>query len=233
MKYLYLLLCCLVLSSYGYSKELNIKEESLFYMRGEVDSSMATSVAVFVNKMKLLKKHEADILIDSPGGSVLDGAAILDSMKGSKIKFRCVVNTLAASMAAVILEYCDGRYATNNSIIMFHNASGTFQGDFAIIAARFGALTRYVDKMDEPVAKRLSLSLAEYKSKTNTEWWLVGAADAKLQKVIDDEAVLTIQPAFPSGSLEFKIVPKKRFPGTVDLLDNVDLIQLFKNFKLE
>jgi ATP-dependent protease ClpP protease subunit len=64
-----------------------------------------------------------DLKVDSGGGSVIAGHAIIVEMSKAKkrgIKFRCTVNTMAGSMAFTILQHCDERIAHSKSLIMQH-----------------------------------------------------------------------------------------------------------------
>lgn len=64
-----------------------------------------------------------DILVNSPGGSVLIGYMIADSIKSAKakgVKVRCAVGILAASMAFNLLASCSERYALNHAALLFH-----------------------------------------------------------------------------------------------------------------
>lgn len=128
------------------------------------------------------------IILDSPGGSVLAGAKILDYIKASKAPIHCVVDNFAASMAAMILENCDKRYASPSSIIMFHNASGTFKGEFPQIESRFNAFKKLVEGMEASVAARLGMTLKDYQAKIGPEWWITGVDEALKYKVVDEEA---------------------------------------------
>ncbi len=80
-------------------------------------------------------KKDIDMYINSPGGSVSAGLAILDCMKviSCDVKTYCI--GMAASMGAVLL--CAGtkgkRFALPNSRIMIHQPSGGSEGTAADI----------------------------------------------------------------------------------------------------
>lgn len=64
-----------------------------------------------------------DILVNSPGGSVLIGYMIADSIKAARakgVKVRCAVGILAASMAFNLLASCSERYALQHAALLFH-----------------------------------------------------------------------------------------------------------------
>lgn len=68
-------------------------------------------------------KEPIDFLINSPGGGVLAGYMLVDSMDAARkegVKIRCAVGVLAASMAFNLLAHCDERYALRHAALLFH-----------------------------------------------------------------------------------------------------------------
>ena len=64
--------------------------------------------------------------IDSPGGSVFTGFSIMNAIKSAQkkgVKVVGVVDGLAASMGACILQVCDERVAMKYSRLMIHEVS--------------------------------------------------------------------------------------------------------------
>ncbi|MBE6465948.1 MAG: ATP-dependent Clp endopeptidase proteolytic subunit ClpP [Eggerthellaceae bacterium] len=120
-----------------YSRLLN---ERIVFLGEAIDDNVANSVVA-----QLLHLESADpekdisLYINSPGGSVTAGLAILDTMN----YIRCDVSTICigqcASMAAVLLSSGKKgkRYALPNSRVMIHQPSGGAQGqqtEIAIVA---------------------------------------------------------------------------------------------------
>lgn len=126
------------------------------------------------------------LIINSPGGSVMDGADIIAAIQSSKAPVYTVCVKLCASMAALTLEYGVKRYATDRSIIMFHPASvqSLVQGELDKVVSRFSFLKRYIDKMDSYVAARSGQTYDSLKAKTTQELWL-DAEDALRGNYID------------------------------------------------
>lgn len=65
-----------------------------------------------------------DVLINSPGGSVMDGNAIYNTLKASGKTINVKVLGVAASIASVIAMAGDTIEMPANSMMMIHNASG-------------------------------------------------------------------------------------------------------------
>jgi len=69
------------------------------------------------------KDEPIDIIISSPGGSVIVGSIIVDRMeqlKNEGVVFRCVVRDLAASMAFQLLLHCSERYSAPGAFLLWH-----------------------------------------------------------------------------------------------------------------
>lgn len=168
-------------------KSLDLKKGTTVILSTEVSSFSANQVINQIQKANKAKPGQPIyLLLDSPGGSVIDGARIISTMQASKSPVYTVCLQICASMAAMILEYGEERYAVDRSIIMFHPASigGIFQGELDKIVSRFTFLQRYVDKMDHYTAKRSGQTYDQFKSKTSRELW-IDAEDALEQHYID------------------------------------------------
>ena len=79
-----------------------------------------------IHKLAQKGKQPIFLLLNSPGGSVAAGTTVLDAINAAKhngIQVKCVVGSLAASMAFVILTHCDERYTLENSKLLFHPMS--------------------------------------------------------------------------------------------------------------
>ena len=78
--------------------------------------------------IKRVKRGDSNILIriNSGGGQVTTGMRLVHLMHAAQrqgVKFTCVVDTRAASMALVIFSECDSRFATFGSSILWHSAA--------------------------------------------------------------------------------------------------------------
>jgi ATP-dependent protease ClpP protease subunit len=96
-----------------------------------VDGSMIKDVAQKIDALSQASSKPIDMFINSPGGAVLVGTTIIDSMlvaRSRGVKFRCISSVLAASMAFIILAHCDERYVLPNTKLLFHPVSTSSSG---------------------------------------------------------------------------------------------------------
>lgn len=161
---------------------LNIPENEVVYIRGAIMSNAANIVAEIKEKSKTA--GQIFLLIDSPGGSVIDGAAIVSAMEASTVKVNTVCLSICASMAFIIHQYGAKRYAVDRSILMAHPASGGVQGTMGQMKARLDVLTRYVDKLDFLITKRVNLPFGDFMTLIVSEFW-IDAEDAVKAHYVD------------------------------------------------
>jgi ATP-dependent Clp protease protease subunit len=121
------------------------------------------------------------LLIDSPGGSVVTGGAIVSAIEAASVPVYTVCLQLCASMGAMIHQYGSKRYTVSRSILMFHDASGGFIGSFEHIASQMKMINRFVHKMFANVAKRSGQNYKDFASRVGGEIWVDGedAVDLK------------------------------------------------------
>ena len=125
------------------------------------------------------------LLIDSPGGSVISGGAIVSAIEASTVPVYTVCLQICASMAAMIHQYGTKRYMVDRSILMFHNASGGFQGSLPQVASLFNTMNRFVNKMFLHAARRSNQSLKDFIVKIEHELW-IDAEDSLAQQYSDE-----------------------------------------------
>lgn len=148
------------------------------------------SVEIAIERLETIRKNggkEAYIILDSPGGSVFDGARLISYIKHSSLKVYTVCDGMCASMAAQIFSAGKKRYMTDKSVLMFHPASGGLIGTLEQMESLLTMIKRYVDRMDAEVAQRAGIDYNEFKALVLKEYWLE-TADA-LDKNLADEAV--------------------------------------------
>ena len=106
-------------------------KERIIFLTGQVNDEVASLICAQLLFLEAENaKKEISFYINSPGGVVTSGLAILDTMNYIKCPVSTVVMGQAASMGSLLL--CCGakgrRFALPNSRVMIHQPSGGFQG---------------------------------------------------------------------------------------------------------
>jgi len=108
--------------------------DNVILIQDEITSGLAFDI---VSKVRLLKKINGElttinILLNSPGGDVIETLALIDFMQSQKeqgIKFNIIVRGSAMSAAALLLTCGTGlRAASKHSKIMIHQLSTVVVG---------------------------------------------------------------------------------------------------------
>lgn len=136
-----------------YSKLLS---DRIIFLKNEVNSSTANSI---VAQLLLLEEQDKSepikFYINSPGGSITDGFAIIDTMKLINAPVHTFCVGCAASMGALLLSSGDKRCSLPNSWIMIHEPRQTIR------SATFTATDQVIDtnlvtRMRDQVVKLLA-----------------------------------------------------------------------------
>lgn len=137
-----------------------------------------------------------EIEINSPGGSVLDGYRVYNSlmqMRGRGVEIIATVNTLAASMGSVILMAANKVRIVEGGRIMIHEASQAVAGDAATHARAAKLLEEISEEIAAIYAKRTGGDPDEMRALMKKETWM-GAAEA-IERKFADEIVQFDKPA--------------------------------------
>jgi ATP-dependent Clp protease protease subunit len=139
-------------------------------LRTEVSSE---SVSKLIDQIFRIPATTIYMYIDSPGGDIISGMKLMDTMKASGKHFVCIANA-AASMAFSILQACDERLVTEPAILMQHMGAFELYGQAPnnnSMNTFAQKLFRYLNKKD---AERLGMSQKDFYQKIRNDWWLFG-----------------------------------------------------------
>jgi ATP-dependent Clp protease protease subunit len=163
-----------------------LKERIIFLGTG-VDDTVANLI---VAQLLFLESEDATkditLYINSPGGSVISGLAILDTMNLVKPDVSTICVGMAASMGAVLLSAgAKGkRFALPNARMMIHQGSAGFEGTPSDIEITAREVLYFRKKLDEILAERTGKTVEEVHHDTDRDFWM-NAEDASNYGLID------------------------------------------------
>ena len=132
-------------------------------------------------------ERDISIYINSPGGVINSGFAILDTMNLIRPPVSTICVGLAASMATVLL--CAGtkgkRYALPNSTIHMHQALGGAQGQASDVEIAAREMLRLNDKVRQMISDSTGQSYEKIAKDTDRDYYLT-AEQAKDYGLIDE-----------------------------------------------
>lgn len=167
-----------------YSRLLN---DRIVFLGEQVDSHTANLVVAQLLYLAAEDpKRDIKLYINSPGGSVYDGLAIIDTMNYIEPDVQTIGIGLQASMGAMLLS-CGAkgkRFALPNARIMIHQPSSGTEGKITDqeIALKEGIYLK--KKLTEIFAERTGKSLAQVEKDMDRDNWM-SSEEAKAYGIID------------------------------------------------
>jgi ATP-dependent Clp protease protease subunit len=162
-------------------------KDGIIFLGGPIDDHMANLI---VAQLLFLQsedpKKEIQLYINSPGGQVHAGMAIVDTMLHIKNDISTVCVGMAASMAAVILS-CGTkgkRIALPNSEVMIHQPSGGSEGQASDIEISAKHILKTRANLNKILAKNTGQSLSKIEKDVDRDFFM-DADEAKKYGIID------------------------------------------------
>lgn len=132
-------------------------------------------------------KKDIKLYVNSPGGSVVAGLAIYDTIQYIKPDVSTICVGMAASMGAMILAAgAKGkRFALPNSEILIHQIMGGAEGQATEIEITAKQILKLKGRLNQILAKHTGLTLAKIEKDTDRDYYM-SAAEAKEYGIIDE-----------------------------------------------
>ncbi|HEY0979369.1 MAG TPA: ATP-dependent Clp endopeptidase proteolytic subunit ClpP [Candidatus Paceibacterota bacterium] len=171
----------------GYDIYSRLLKDRIVFLGGGVDDDMANLI---IAQLLFLEsedpKKDISLYVNSPGGSVTAGLAILDTMNHVKPDVSTVCVGMAASAAAVILSAgAKGkRYALPNAEVMIHQPWGGAQGQATDIEITAKHILATRDRLNKILAKNTGQDLAKIEKDVERDYFMM-AEEAKKYGIVD------------------------------------------------
>lgn len=127
------------------------------------------------------------LYINSPGGSVMDGLAVIDTMNFIRPEVHTLCVGMAASMGAVVLSNGEkgNRFALPHSRVMIHQISSQHKGTYSDLKIEFELTQELRKDLYNILAKNMEISFEEVERLCDRDNWL-RAEEAVDLKIIDN-----------------------------------------------
>ncbi len=161
--------------------------DNIIFLAGPIDDNVANIV---IAQLLFLESEDSkkniQLYINSPGGSVSAGLAIVDTMNHVKNKVSTICVGLAASMGATILSSGEKgmRFALTNSEVMIHQPLGGVEGQAADIEITAKNILKTRENLNKILSKNTGQSMAKVEKDGDRNYWM-SADEAKKYGVID------------------------------------------------
>lgn len=152
-----------------------LMKDRIVFIGDQVHPTMAN---IIVAQFLFLEKEDPDkdieVYINSPGGDVMAGLAIYDTMKHIKPDIATTCVGMAASMGAVLLSggTKGKRAALPNSRIMVHQGSAGFQGTPSDIEIQVRLVMSFKEKLTEILAENCGREFSQVSRDIDRDYWM-------------------------------------------------------------
>jgi len=134
-------------------------QDRIMYLDGEVNSDVLHTSIMQIYKLNGIDAGLSQedmqpiiLIINSSGGSVMDGLALCDAINASRIPVIGICIGYAYSMAFNIFTQCDFRLATKNASFLYHDG-WTCDSN---VSSKVKDTAKFYDKVDERVNKLIA-----------------------------------------------------------------------------
>ncbi len=141
------------------------------YLYDEI-SYWGVTAADFVAELSMLGNQDVDLHVNSPGGDVFDGLAILNTLRAYSGRVVAYVDGIAASAASFIVMGADEVVMQPNTELMIHDAWGMCLGNSADMRDMAERLDKVSDNIASIYARRGSDDTATWRERMRAEMWL-------------------------------------------------------------
>jgi ATP-dependent Clp protease protease subunit len=163
-------------------------KDRIIMLSGEVNDQMANSIIaqlLFLDAQDNTK--DIYMYINSPGGVITSGMAIVDTMNFIKSPVSTIATGMAASMASIILAEGEKgkRFALPHATVLIHQPLGGAQGQATEIHIAAEEILKTRKMINEILAKDSGQDIETIKRDTERDHYMT-AQEAKDYGLIDD-----------------------------------------------
>jgi ATP-dependent Clp protease protease subunit len=163
-------------------------KERIIFLHDQVNQQTAS---ITIAQLLFLEaedpKKDIIMYINSPGGEIQSGLAIIDAMNHLKCDVSTICTGMAASMGAMILSQGTKgkRFALPNSEVMIHQPLSGIEGQASDIEITAKHILKLKDKLYKTLSESTGKSFEQVQKDGDRDFWM-DANDAKKYGIIDD-----------------------------------------------
>ena len=149
-------------------------KDRIILLSGEIDDNLANIIVSELLYLDSINHDDISLYINSPGGSITSGMAIMDTMNYIKSDVSTICLGMAASMGAFLLS-CGKkgkRYILPNAEVMIHQPLGGVQGQATEIKIVAERILKLKEKLNTILSKNTKKSLKEIEKDTERDYFL-------------------------------------------------------------
>lgn len=168
-------------------------KDRIIILSGEIDDNLANIIVSELLYLDSINNKDISLYINSPGGSITAGMAIMDTMNYIKSNVSTICIGMAASMAAFLLSCGEKgkRYILPNAEVMIHQPLGGVNGqatEIKIVAERILSIK---DKLNRMLSQNTGQDLKKIEQDTERDHFLTAKESLDygiVDKIIEKKA---------------------------------------------
>ena len=132
-------------------------------------------------------KRDVQLFLNSPGGSVIAGMGIYDTMQYVTPDVATICTGLAASMGAVLLAagHPGKRSILKHARVMIHQPSGGMQGQFSDMEINYRLISKLRQELYDILASHTGKTFEDIEKDSDRDNWMT-AVEAKDYGLVDE-----------------------------------------------
>ena len=149
-------------------------KDRIILLSGEIDDNLTNIIVSELLYLDSLNHDDISLYINSPGGSITSGMAIMDTMNYIKSDVSTICIGMAASMGAFLLS-CGKkgkRYILPNAEVMIHQPLGGVEGQATEIKIVAERILKLKQKLNTILSKNTKKDLKQITIDTERDYFL-------------------------------------------------------------
>ncbi len=149
-------------------------KDRIILLSGEIDDNLSNIIVSELLYLDSINHDDISLYINSPGGSITAGMAIMDTMNFIKSDVSTICIGMAASMGAFLLS-CGKkgkRYILPNAEVMIHQPLGGVQGQATEIKIVAERILKLKEKLNTILSQNTGKSIKEITKDTERDYFL-------------------------------------------------------------
>jgi ATP-dependent Clp protease protease subunit len=155
---------------------------------GAVDIAMQHEFAMRLNYLASISKKPITIFMNTPGGVIVDGLAVFDTIKriGKKVPVNIIANGACMSMGVIILQAATHRACTPNTFFLLHELQGNVQGSLSAQRDDYKFSEELQKRLNKIVTSRSGMTEKQLKKLIERRDFYIDAQEALKFGLVDE-----------------------------------------------
>ena len=162
-------------------------KDRVIFLSGEINDEMANTIVSELLYLDSINHNDISLYINSPGGSITSGMAIMDTMNYIKSDVKTICIGMAASMGAFLLSCGQKgkRYILPNAEVMIHQPLGGASGQATEIKIAAERIIKLKEKLNYILSINTKQDIKKIRNDTERDYFM-DANEALEYGIIDN-----------------------------------------------